>query len=272
MPPMPDFAAHRASLLERLGDDEAVLVFAGPTHLRNGDADYRYRPDSDLYWLTGWEDPEAVAWLRPGEEPLTMFVQARDKEREQWDGRRPGPEGAKASFGADAAFTIAELEKELPRLLQGVRKLHYGFAVDADHDSLLMASIKKAARAARQNGLSWPETFISPSLLLHELRLHKTDDELAVLREAARIGSMAMKAAMARSEPGLNEYQIEALLTATYLEHGSNGPGYTPIVAGGAGATILHYITNRERLQDGELLLVDAGCEFALYTCDITHT
>lgn len=272
MRPQPDFAAHRAALLARLADDEAVLLFGGPHPLRNGDAEYRYRPQSDVWWLTGWPDPEVAVFLRRGDSPLTIFCQKKDREREVWTGFRPGPEGARADYGAAEAFEFSQLEAELPRLLQGVETLHYAFAADAEHDALLALSISKAARAARRSGLSVPETFVHPSKLVHELRLHKTADEIAVLREAARITRLAHEAAMRATRPGAWEHEIDALVNYTFRRHGGDGPGYTTIVAGGANACILHYIENRRELRDGDLLLLDAGCEYAYYTADVTRT
>ncbi len=269
---MLDFAAHRRSVLDRLADDEAVLVFGGPHHLRNGDAEYRYRPDSDVFWLTGWEEPQVAVFLRPGDEPLTMFVQPRDPERETWTGRRKGPEGAKAEHGADAAFAFGELEAELPRLLQGVSTLHYGFARDPEHDALVMSCVAKARRSGRLKGLGAPQTFHHPTVLLHELRLIKNEAELWSLREAARISSQAHISAMRATGPNVREYAVEAALVHTFVQLGSTGAGYTPIVAAGDNATILHYVTNRDLCQDGQLLLVDAGCEVDYYTADITRT
>lgn len=272
MAPIPDFAAHRESLLSRLAEDEALLLFGGPHHLRNGDAEYRYRPDSDVWWLTGWPDPEIAVFLRPGDEPFTLFCQPKNKEREIWTGIRPGPQGATKDFGADAAHPISEIARHLTRLLQGVAVLHYAFAKNADHDVLVTSAITKAARAAKHNGLDIPETFHAPRKLLHELRLHKQVDELPVLREAARITCLAHRAAMAATAPGTNEYEIEALIDYTFRKNGSTGPGYTTIVAGGANACILHYVTNREPLRDGDLVLIDAGGEHSCYTADITRT
>ncbi len=268
----PDFAAHRRRILSRLSDDEAVLVFGAHHHNRNSDAEYRYRPDSDVLWLTGWEDPDVAIFLRPGKTPLTMFVQAKNPEREVWDGFREGPDGARARFGADEAFTWGDLEKELPRLLQGVNRLHHAFAKDGDNDALIMSSILKAARAARRNGLSSPETLQHLSLVLHEERLIKGDDELALLREAGRVSAAAHVDAMRTARPGSTEYEVEATLTHRFLREGSTGPGYVPIVATGANATTLHYKRNRDRLESGQLLLIDAGCEVSYYTADITRT
>ena len=267
-----DFRAHRQAVLDRLASDEAILVLGGPHHLRNGDAEYRYRPDSDVYWLTGWEDPQVAVFLRPGDEPLTMFVQARDPARETWTGRRKGPEGAREQHGADVAYEWGELLEQLPRLLQGVRVLHYGFARDAEHDALVMSSVAKAARAGRHSGLGAPVTFHHPRVLLHEVRLHKTPDELETLRRAAQVSAEAHLACMKATAPGVHEYEIEAVLHHRFVAAGSTGAGYTPIVAGGANATILHYVTNRDALRSGDLLLIDAGCEIDYYTADITRT
>ncbi|MBX2803716.1 MAG: aminopeptidase P N-terminal domain-containing protein [Myxococcales bacterium] len=268
----PDFAAHRARLLDALDDDEAVLVFGGPVHLRNGDSEYRYRPDSDVYWLTGWEDPEVAVFVRPGKEPLVMFVQPKDPAKEIWTGRRPGPEGAKADFGADVAYPMAEIQEHLPRLLQGVRALHYAFAKDPDADALVMSSVAKAAKAARKNGLTAPETFHHPSKVLHELRLHKQADELELMRHAARLTAEGHARAMALAASGVSEYEVEAALLEPWRRSGSTGSAYTPIVAGGANGTVLHYVTNRDVLRAGDLLLIDAGCEVSYYACDVTRT
>ena len=272
MHPVPDFASHRAKLLQRLGSDEAVLLFGGPHHLRNGDAEFKYRPHSDVYWLTGWPDPQVAIFLRPGKEPLTVFCQPKDKEREIWNGFRPGPEGAKADFGADVALEFGQLEAELPALLQGVRVLHHAFAVEPEYDALLMSAISKAARAARRNGLDVPSTFHDPSHLLHELRLVKNDDEVNVMRRAAEITCLAHTAAMALTAPGVNEGRLEALINFTFRDQGGSGAGYNTIVAGGSNAIVLHYVTNNMPLVDGELVLVDAGCEYELYTADVTRT
>ncbi len=268
----PDFAHHRQRLLERLGADEAVLLFGAPHPLRNGDSEFRYRPDSDVYWLTGWEQSDCAVFLRPGEAPFTLFVQPKDKERETWTGRRPGPEGARERFGADAAFPIEKVADELVRLLQGVRTLHYAFGRDHDNDLLLLGAIQRAQKAARKTFLDTPDGFIGPARLLHDLRLIKGPDEIAVMREAARITGEAHRAAMKEARPGRNEREIEALIEWTFRREGGNGPGYGTIVAGGPNACILHYIENKDVLLDGDLLLIDAGCEYELYTGDVTRT
>ncbi len=268
----PDFAANRQRLLAQMAPDEAVILFASPHHIRNGDAEYRYRPSSDVYWLTGWTQPEMVLFLRPGESTLTLFVQAKDEEREIWTGYRPGPEGAKADFGADEAFTIDDLAKELPRLLHGVTTLHHAFAESPEHDAVLLGAIRKAARTARKNGMSVPETFHAPSKLLHEVRLIKSKAEIALMRKAAAITAEAHIESMRMAAPGVNEHAIDAFIDYTFRKNGGVGAGYTNIVAGGKGATCLHYIENDKPLEDGDLLLIDAGCEYAYYTADVTRT
>jgi Xaa-Pro aminopeptidase len=243
-----------------------------PSSSPNADADFRYRPHSDVWWLTGWPQPDVVVLVRGGDEPVTMFVQPRDPEAETWVGRRPGPEGAVSRYGADHAFPIDALDAELPRLLQGVSRLHWDWGIHADLDRRLRTAIGKAARASRRNGAPVPEQFASHSLLLHDLRLFKSDDELACLREAARLTADGHRAVMAAGRAGVGEWRLEGLLDGTYRQRGGDGPGYTHIVAAGDNACILHYHENDDVLQPGELVLVDSGCEVGFYTADVTRT
>jgi Xaa-Pro aminopeptidase len=268
----PDFTAHRRRLLDALRPNEAVLLVGSPVRTRNGDTEHRYRPDSDVWWLTGWPDPECAVLVRHGEKPVTMFVQPRDPTAETWTGRRAGPEGAIARYGADDAFPIDALDDELVRLLQGVDTLHHTFGVHAQLDARLQRCVYRAGRAARRNGLDVPELFPSLARLVHELRLHKTDDEIACLREAGRIAALAHTAGMRTGRPGVAEHEVEAAIEGTFRANGADGPGYTSIVAAGDNATILHYVTNDDVIQPGELVLVDAGCEVGRYTSDVTRT
>ncbi len=270
--PHPDFSEHRERLLAALPSDEAVLVFGGPLRRRNGDADYRYRPDSDVWWLTGWPDTEVAVFIKPGDAPVTMFVQERDPTAETWTGRRAGPEGAVATFGADNAFTYGELEAELPRLLQGVRALHYDFGRSHEMDKLVQTAIYRAGRAARRNGLPVPETFHSLTKLVHELRLVKSANELDILRKAGEVTANAHMKAMKMGRPGAFEFELESAIENHFRAIGGTGPGYTSIIASGDNANILHYIVNDQQIDDGDLVLVDAGGEIAHYTADITRT
>ena len=268
----PDFALHRKTLLDRLPEGEAVLLFGSPHHLRNGDAEYRYRPSSDLYWLTGWPDPEVALLVKHGEAPFTLFVQKKDPELETWTGYRPGPRGAVEDYGVDEAHEISELPDKLVDLLQGVTALHYAWADEPEHDALLAAVLRKTQRKSRKSKLPTPLTFHHPAKLLHELRLIKNDAEIAVMREAARISGIAHREAMAKAAPGVGEWEIDALLTYVYRREGGEGPSYTNIVAGGENACILHYIKNDLPLEDGDLLLIDSGAEVGFYTADVTRT
>ncbi len=262
----------RTATLKALGDD-ALLVFGAPHRIRNGDSEYRYRQSSDLWYLTGWEDPESAALLRPGADlPFILFVQAKDRSREVWTGFRPGVEGARARFGADAAFPIAELPSRLGELLAGWGTLHYAFGDDGDHDRTVFSAIRGAARVAARNGLAVPQHIVDARRLLGEQRLFKDDAELATLRRAAAITAEAHIAAMRLGRPGVAEYEVEAEIDGLFRRRGGDGAGYTTIVGGGKNACVLHYIVNRDRLREGDLCLVDAGCEYACYTADVTRT
>ncbi len=265
------FAARRAAYLRALGED-AALIFGSVHAVRNADSEYRYRPSSDLYYLTGWEEPDAVALFRPGAElPFILFVLPRDRVREVWTGTRVGVEGARALHGADSAFPIHELPARLPELLQGYATLHYAWG-DPDRDRLVFGALRGARRAASRNGLEMPHQLVDGGRVVAELRLRKTADELVTLREAAAITAEAHVAAMRLGRPGVHEYELEAAIDGAFRRRGGEGPGYTTIVGGGANACILHYINNRDALRDGELCLVDAGCEYRYYTADVTRT
>ncbi len=273
------FATRRATYLARLASSasegrgaHAALLFGAPHHLRNGDAEFRYRQDSDLHYLTGWEDPEVAALFRPGaEQEFILFVQPKDRSREVWTGIRPGVPGALAA-GADLAFPWSELDSRLGELLQGYGVLHYAYGQDAAQDARVFRASRASARAAARNGLELPTTLVDSRRLLAELRLVKSPQEIATLRMAADITCEAHVAAMRTGVVGAWEYQVEAVVDGTFRRRGGNGPGYNTIVGGGGNACILHYITNREQLRDGDLCLVDAGCEYANYTADVTRT
>ena len=267
------FAAHRAEFIKRLGTEDACLLFGAPHHIRNGDAEFRYRPASDVFYLSGWEAPEVALLFRPGaDHPFVMFVADRNPAMELWTGRRWGPEGAKTRFGADEAFPYDELAERLPDLLQGYRNLHYQIAEDPDRDQLLMGAIKAARRKARRNGLDVPDAFIDPSRVLHELRLVKDASEIATMQRAADLTVAGHIAAMKATKPGVYEYELESVIEHSFRLGGGSGSGYTTIVGGGANATILHYIENDAVLNDGDLVCIDAGCEYGLYTGDVTRT
>jgi Xaa-Pro aminopeptidase len=267
------FSGHRRRTLAAMEPGSAMLLFGAHHATRSNDTEYKFRQDSDLLYTTGWTWPETAVLLRPAAEQETVFfVQPKDAEREIWTGVRPGPAGAVASYGADEAYDWEELGSRLPALLQGVHTLYYAVAEDPDRDALVMGAIRKARRTARRNGLKVPDAFIHPGRILHELRLEKTEAELEIMRRAAAITVEAHAAAMALAAPGVGEHELEAVIDYTFRRRGGTGPGYTTIVGGGENACILHYVENDKPLQDGDLVLVDAGCEFGWYTADVTRT
>lgn len=264
-------SARRARYLDRL-DGAAALLIGGAHAIRNSDSEYRYRPDSDVVYLTGWDEPDVAALFRPGSDhPFVLFVQPKDKERETWTGRRAGVEGAREAHGADLAFPFSEIEARLPILLQGYQRLHYAYGENAAHDRIVFSATSNA-RGALRNGLCLPWKIEHGRVLIGELRLTKDADELAILRRAAAITSEAHIAAMRSGEPGVFEFEVESVIDATFRRMGGTGAGYTTIVGGGANACVLHYIQNRDRLPVGGLCLVDAGAEFDWYTADVTRT
>ena len=265
-------AARRARYLQSLGDEAALLV-APAHHHRNADSEYRYRQSSDLFYLAGWEYPEAVALFRPKSEvPFILFVQPKDPEREVWTGIREGTDGATARYGADAAFSIHELGNRLGALLLGYGTLHYRAGEDTTLDRSVFGAIRGMAKPAGRNGGEIPWQYVEPGRLVGELRIRKEPAEIELLREAGRSSGAAHARAMAVGKPGAFEYEVEAAVDGHFRASGGNAPGYTTIVGGGKNACILHYVTNREVLRAGDLCLVDAGCEYKYYTADITRT
>ncbi len=267
------FAARRKAYMEALGPDAVAVVYSLPERLRNGDSHYHFRQHSDVLYLTGFAEPATTVILRPGaeSEKVVMFVRPRDPEMETWDGRRAGIDGAKEIYGADAAYPAAELDQRLIELIANCEELHYALGLDDEMD-LRVAGALARLRKMEKRGKRPPRAVVDPRAALHEQRLHKSPEELAILRKAATISSEAHVAAMRAGRPGSFEYEIEATINYTFRRHGGAGPGYGTIVGAGENATILHYVENRCAVADGDLVLVDAGCEYDHYTADITRT
>jgi Xaa-Pro aminopeptidase len=264
-------AERRDALRQRMGRGVAVIPTA-PVRTRNRDSEYLYRFDSYFYYLTGFQEPESVLVLVAGETPKAiLFCRKRDPARELWDGLRVGPEGAKAALGLDEAFPIETLDEQLPQLLANQPVLHYAPGSDAAWDSRVMGWLNEV-RSQTRAGVATPTEIRDLRTPLDEMRLIKDDSELAVMRRAAAISVGAHQRAMRATRPGRAEYEIEAELLHEFRRRGSQYPAYTPIVAGGANACILHYRENSARLADGELLLIDAGCELDGYASDVTRT
>jgi Xaa-Pro aminopeptidase len=267
------FAARRDDYMDAIGPDAIAIVRSLPERLRNGDAFHPFRQSSDVVYLTGFVEPDTTLVLRPGAETerVIMFVRPRDPEMETWEGRRAGLEGAKERYGADAAYPSSELDAKLPELLANVDEWHVSLGVDDDLDGLVARSIARLRRTEKK-GKRPPRAVVDPRVALHELRLIKRPEELAALRKASAISSDAHIAAMTAGRPGAFEHELEAVINYTFRRAGGAGPGYATIVGAGENATILHYIENRCAIADGDLVLVDAGCEYDHYTADITRT
>ncbi len=269
--PADEFARRRQTLMERMGPDAIALIPAAPHAIRNRDVQYPYRQDSDFYYLTGFPEPEAVAVLvTPHEHPFHLFCRPRDPTLETWHGRRAGPEGAVERYGAHNAQPIALLDEYVPTLLENRQRVFYNFGYYPSFDEKVMRWLNQV-RAKARTGVRAPHELIALEHILHDMRLYKTPDEIAVMREAARIAGEAHCRAMQTCRPGRWEYQIEAELMYVFLREGG-GWSYPPIVAGGANSCILHYVENNALLQDGDVLLIDAGVEIDGYASDITRT
>jgi len=266
-------AARRTRLAELLGPRAALVLFSPPEHLRNGDVHFKFRQDSDILYLTAFEEPGAVVVLRPGhpDAQFVMFVRPRNPSEETWTGRRAGVEGAVKTYGADMAYPLDELETRLPEVVSGAEELHYHLGRDSEIDQRMLRLLAQM-RSRERRGPHAPVKLVDARLSVHEMRLFKSADELTIQRRAADITAEAHIAAMRAARPGVNEYEIEALIDYTFRRRGAVGPGYPSIVGGGANATILHYVENNAPLKAGELLLIDAGCEVDGFTADVTRT
>lgn len=265
------FRRRRSELTRQMGAGVAIVPTA-PERLRNRDAHYPYRFDSYFYYLTGFREAGAVLVLIAGAEPKSiLFCREKDPEKEIWDGFRYGPEAARTAFGFEQAHAISNLDTEMPLLLADQPVVYCHLGADAGWDARVLGWIN-AVRERVRSGVSAPHEFRDVHLLLDEMRLIKDADEVATMRRAARISAGAHRRAMRAVRPGCSEHEIEAELMHEFRRHGAQAPAYTPIVAGGARACVLHYVQNDAVLRDGDLLLIDAGCELDGYASDITRT
>ncbi len=261
----------RQRLLETMAPGALILPSA-PVAVRNNDVEHEYRQNSDLFYVSGFDEPESLAVLRPGADaPYCLFVRPRDPAREVWDGQRAGVDGAKTDYGADQAFSYADLATELPKLLEDQPRVYYQLGVDAALDRCVLDAIAKVRNRAKF-GVVWPTEIVEPGTLLHTERLVKDAHELDRMRHAISISTEAHVAAMAAAQPGRFEYEVEAVINGVFRRRGSERSAYGAIVGSGPNATVLHYRRNDRKMKDGELLLIDAGCEYGYYASDITRT
>lgn len=266
------FTERRARFAEKIGTGIAIVP-AASERTRNADTHYEFRQDSDFFYLTGFNEPDAVLIVsaqHDGERDV-LFLRPRDRAKEIWDGKRLGVEDAPAVLGVGAAHPIAELDSTLPSLLVGHETLYYALGRDEAFDRRMLAALDGARNEVRRGGKA-PRQIIEPGTILHEMRLHKDAEELGTMRRAAAITRLGHVAAMEATRPGKREYELEALLEYTYHLNGSQSVAYPSIVAGGDNATILHYSSNRDTLDDGTLVLVDSAAELDNYASDVTRT
>jgi Xaa-Pro aminopeptidase len=259
--------------IEQIGKDAVAVIPAAHEMTRSYDTEFKFHQDPDFYYLTGFPEPDAIAVIAPGNKksPFTLFVRPRDPLMETWYGRRQGTEGAQKNYGAHKALPIEKFESELPKLLNGSEKLYYRFGVDAKLDQTIISYLS-GQRFRRLKTAYPPHTIVDPTIILGEMRLHKTEEEVELMQKAGDIAAEAHVLAMQATKPGMNESQIEALIEHHFRMAGANGVAYNSIIGGGENATILHYVENNAPLKDGDLLLIDAGCEYKGYASDITRT
>ncbi|MBV6415973.1 MAG: Xaa-Pro aminopeptidase [Steroidobacteraceae bacterium] len=270
--PRAEFTRRRRQLMRQMGRDSIAIVPAAPVRLRNNDVEYAYRQDSDFHYLTGFDEPDSVAILIPGraQAEYVLFVRDRDPARETWDGRRAGPAGATADYDADDAFPIGDIDEILPGLLENREKVYYAMGVRPDFDQRVVGWVN-GLRAQAKHGRHPPQEMVALDHVLHDMRLYKSRAELEMMREAARIAAAAHVRAMRHCEPERFEYELAAEISHEFHRHNA-GHSYLPIVGGGENACILHYRENDGQLRAGDLLLIDAGCEYQSYASDITRT
>jgi Xaa-Pro aminopeptidase len=267
-----EFAKRRRQLMQMIGRASIAILPAAPGRVRSRDVEYPYRQDSDFFYLTGFAEPEAIAVLAPGRQKgeYLLFCRERDATRETWDGARAGPERAVSDYGADDAFPVSDVDEILPGLIERSERVYYTMGANPEFDARLIGWVT-ALRSRGSPGTHTPDEFVALDHMLHDLRLYKSRAEIACMRRAAAVAVNAHLRAMAVCRPGLHEYEIEAEFLHEFRRNGMR-PSYLPIVGSGPNACILHYSANARQMQEGELLLVDAGCEFDCYASDVTRT
>jgi Xaa-Pro aminopeptidase len=258
--------------IDQLDANSVAIIPAAREKTRSYDTEYKFRQDSDFWYLTGFPEPDAIAVITPGaKDEYVLYVRPRDPLMETWYGRRQGVEGAVKNYGAKKAYPIDKFVADMGKLIDGKDVLYYRFSADKDLDATILAYFTEQ-RVRRLKTAYPPHTIKDPTLITGEMRLHKTPEEVELMQISANIAAEAHILAMKKTKPGMTEGQIEALMEAYMKDKGASGVAYNSIVGGGANATILHYVENNMPLKDGDLLLIDAGAEFHGYASDITRT
>jgi Xaa-Pro aminopeptidase len=267
-----EYSKRRSQLMGTTGIGSVVIVRSAPEKLRNNDVHYPYRQDSDFLYLTGFREPGAMLVMIPGEDgdKCIMFCREKDPKREMWDGPMSGLEGAVSEFGMDEAFSIKEALSRLPKLLEGSERVYYDLGREMEFDHLLIGWLNEF-RAKAHRKFHAPDEIIALDHVLHDMRLYKSRGEISAMRRSARIAADAHKRAMRVCRPGMNEAEIHAELLHAFTAEQCEA-SYMPIVGSGNNACVLHYIANKDVMNDGDLLLIDAGAEYDGYASDITRT
>ncbi|WP_455375117.1 aminopeptidase P N-terminal domain-containing protein, partial [Kaarinaea lacus] len=267
-----EYTTRRRRLMQMMGKDSIAIIPAAPVTIRNRDIEHRYRPDSDFYYLTGFAEPEAVAVIIPKRKhgEYILFCRERDPEMEAWVGPRAGLEGARDTYQADDAFPISDIAEILPGLLENRDRVFYTMGCNPAFDQQIISWVNQIRQKAR-SGVNTPNEFVALDHLLHDMRLFKSRHEISIMRKAAKIAATAHIRAMQKCRPEMTENQIEAEILHHFRQNNCT-EAYPSIVGGGANSCILHYIDNQEPLNDGDLLLIDAGAEKDYYASDITRT
>lgn len=268
-----EYQKRRQKLFDEIPPNSVAIVTSASEYKRSGDVDYPFRQDSNFYYMTGFEEPEAVAVFIPGrrEGQYVLFNRERDLDAERWAGLRVGQQGACEFYGADQAFPIGVLDQKMPELLAGRQRLYYPIGKDPKLDERVLAWVAKLHKKIR-SGISAPIEFFNVFSIIHEMRLRKSYYEIDLMRQAASISAFAHRKAMQMCRPGVMEYELEAELLYEFHKQGCRSSAYTSIVGGGANACVLHYVANSAALKDGDLVLVDAAAEYQNYAADITRT
>ena len=268
------FRQRRQALIARMAPGSAALIFAAPEVTRSNDTEYPFRQNSDFWYFTGFNEPQALLVLIKSDDNhnhSVLFNRVRDLTAEIWFGRRLGQEAAPAKLGVDRALPWDAIDEQLHLLLNGLDVVYHAQGEYAEADALVFSALEKLRRGFRQN-LSAPATLTDWRPWVHEMRLFKSEDEIAILRRAGKISALAHTRAMQACRPGMFEYQLEGEIHHEFTSHGARFPSYNTIVGSGENGCILHYTENESEMRDGDLVLIDAGCEFHGYAGDITRT
>ena len=268
-----EYKRRRKHLMQIMGEDAVAILPAALVRMRNRDAEFQYRQDSDFHYITGFDEPEAVAVLVPGRDhgEYILFCRENDKKMETWNGLRAGQDGAIKNYAADDSFPIDDIDDILPGLLENKEKVYYTMGVHPDFDQQVIKWVNRL-RGQSRLGIHTPSEFVALDHQLHDMRLYKSAAEIKVMRKAAKISAKAHVKAMQFCKPGVFEYQLEAELLHTFMHEGARYPAYSSIVGGGKNGCILHYVENSEVLKKDDLVLIDAGAEVECYASDISRT